>query len=783
MKKTQNIYLSILSLLLVYLVVFTSCGTTVNTAEEPAIAESIDYEALYKEEPINDVLKDNWVKEDVSDAKTFMSLAEYHSNIFKANDSGKRFSWGYFADTGYMYSLEQYYSEERGKTSVFLNKLNMSDKTVSVVDYTETMLNVLSDPYAINGNVFASEAKWNDDDNELTEYRMVELLPDGTVSEKANVVETLKKYDWYPEPNTLPNLKLIYEPTSGNTYILTNEGDCLIVTDENGAETTCFTGFENSATLKISDFSCTEDGHVLFMCAEGAKENIFIFEEDEPKILYSGKTGFEANSSLRTIDSHGRLLYSYGSEHNTIVSWDIKTGAQEKIYTEDNNNHLYYIDCFARNDKGELLVLCDNNLRVLSLAGAASEIEITLEPITFVGYQLKTCIARYERTHPGVKFIVGKEPSVTTRDTKFNQMYTDIIGGNGPDLILLYDEYLGALAENGCLYELSGVLREDIKEKLLPAVYNAGFVGDSKYMMEREPNIKTFIINKKYSSKASWTITDILNIVEEREKEGNPFERLIVGPAYEGNPLWLLLYNVCESEFVDTDNHTCDFDSETFVKLLNLCKKEADKNAKGMGSSENLMKQDRALIYNDYLMSLLEYSEDFAKLGEEEFRTIGYPATSGNGYILSFAEGISVNRNAVTDNPEKKMVIEDFLNCLYTPEYLVETIVQTVPTRTDMFDGRICLPSEYEWMDTPQIRLAGGRYALIAGKKDGTSYVDEYLELLTSCESRRVTDVDSEKILNIIDDETAPFFAGEKSAEEVAKIIQARVKLYLEERK
>ena len=148
----------------------------------------------------------------------------------------------------------------------------------------------------------------------------------------------------------------------------------------------------------------------------------------------------------------------------------------------------------------------------------------------------------------------------------------------------------------------------------------------------------TFIINKKYSSKASWTITDVLNIVEEREKEGNPFERLIVGPAYEGNPLWLLLYNVCESEFVDTDNHTCDFDSETFVKLLNLCKKEADKNAKGMGSSENLMKQDRALIYKDYLMSLLGYSEDFAKLGEEEFKVSYETKLFNESIILSFSK-------------------------------------------------------------------------------------------------------------------------------------------------
>lgn len=775
-----KLYTRIFGVMLAGIMVLNGCGKKDDVKETPESVVSIDYEALYREETVNDILKENWAKEDVSDAETFMSLSEYHANIFKDNDSGQKYNCGYFADSKYIYSLEEYYSKERDEISIYLNKLDISDKSVTVVDYSESVKYALSDPYAVGGRIFASYCVSNAD-YELTEYKAVELLPDGTISEKADVIEILKAHDWYPEPSYDPEVKLIYEPTSDVTYLVPFKGDCLVSADAEGAETAVFRGFENAVKPKISDFSFAEDGHVLFLCTEGTAETIFIFEDGTPKKLYSGKSGFEATSAVKTVDGHGRVLYMYGSDHNTIVSWNTDTGVQEKIYTEDNSDHRYYVDSFARNEKGELLLLSDDNLRVLSLAGAASKVEITLQPITFMGYQLKKSIERYERTHPGVKFTVGKEPSPSDRDAAFNQMYTDIIDGKGPDLILVYDSYLNAIAEKGCLYELSDVLRPDVRDKLIPAVYDAGRIGDGKYMMAMDANIYTFIINKKYCGKDSWTITDILNIVEQREKEGNPFEWLIVGHGYDENPLWRILYNVCESEFLDADNHTCNFDSEKFVKLLELCKKDTGKSTKGNGSGIDMMKEDRALIYIDYLMSILGYSEDFSKLGEDEFRTIGYPSATGGGNRLVFSDGLSVNKNAMADDPEKKKVIEDFLNCLYMPEYMVDTIANTVPMRLDMFDGRIYLPADYEWVNTPQIKLESGRFALIAGKKDGTSYVNEYLDLLKSCESERITDIDRDKVMSIIDEETAPFFAGEKSAAEVAAIIQNRVKIYLME--
>lgn len=91
----SKIYIGMISLALIGFVAFSGCGLKADTAEGPEITESIDYEALYQEEPVNDVLKEDWVKEDVSEAKQFMALSEYKANVFPAKNTGDRFFLGF----------------------------------------------------------------------------------------------------------------------------------------------------------------------------------------------------------------------------------------------------------------------------------------------------------------------------------------------------------------------------------------------------------------------------------------------------------------------------------------------------------------------------------------------------------------------------------------------------------------------------------------------------------------------------------------------------------------
>ncbi|MBR5896104.1 MAG: extracellular solute-binding protein, partial [Lachnospiraceae bacterium] len=454
------------------------CGKEKALSETAPISESIDYEAAYKAAPINDVLGGTWVKDDNGSADSFMTLSDYKAGVFGVSNPGKQFIWGYFADSKYLYSLEGFYSEDENLThSVYLSKLNIETKTTEVIDYWEASDLWLQNPYSIGGRVFANAESYKDNEDETLVFQNVELLADGTILEMADCAPILEKEGIMPEVGVSPESKLIYEPASGRTYIIPLESDRIVIADESGDYVSTFRGFMGGGAQTLTDFAHTEDGHIIFMCAEGNKETVFVFENDEPRILYEGSRGLEADSSCGVIDSHGNILFVQGLGSGTVISWDIATGALQKLYSYgEDNARANTIDCLARNEKGELLLIINDNLKVLSLSGPASTVEITVAQLESVTYVPNQCIKRYEGTHPGVSIDTTAGVSGENREIRLNQLYTDIIKGTGPDLLFLSYDDLAPFVDNKCLYDLSDVLKPEIRDNLVPAVAASGCI-------------------------------------------------------------------------------------------------------------------------------------------------------------------------------------------------------------------------------------------------------------------------------------------------------------------
>ena len=83
-----------------------------------------------------------------------------------------------------------------------------------------------------------------------------------------------------------------------------------------------------------------------------------------------------------------------------------------------------------------------------------------------------------------------------------------------------------------------------------------------------------------------------------------------------------------------------------------------------------------------------------------------------------------------------------------------------------------------DWGLGPQFNKGEGTYVLLAGKPDGTSYVEEYIAFLDSCIPSPVED---KIIASIVLEEAQPYFSGDKNIDTVIGIIQSRVQLYLDE--
>ena len=162
------------------------------------------------------------------------------------------------------------------------------------------------------------------------------------------------------------------------------------------------------------------------------------------------------------------------------------------------------------------------------------------------------------------------------------------------------------------------------------------------------------------------------------------------------------------------------------------------------------------------------YTEIFG----EELTYIGYPTTEGNGALLTLGSTFAITKNC--DQPEHawKLIREHFL-----PKEESENnhyYSYNLSVRHDEFD-KFC---EQAMSDENNGSWGWGDFE-VQIKPATQEQVDEVKALIAG-----ITAVDgaiSNDIMNIINEEAAGYFSGQKTAEQVAETIQSRVWVYLSE--
>lgn len=183
------------------------------------------------------------------------------------------------------------------------------------------------------------------------------------------------------------------------------------------------------------------------------------------------------------------------------------------------------------------------------------------------------------------------------------------------------------------------------------------------------------------------------------------------------------------------------------------------------------IKADKRLVYYPGMFSFNSFSMLQARL-EDDCNWVGYPTESGNGNSIRGGMGIAISNTA-----ENKEILEEFVRCMYSFDYLIDDLTSLVPLKTDILDKTVIEKSD--WTSDIMIRLSARSYSRAQGKrKDGTSYMNEYMDFLKSCKSGSNA---YGEVISIIREEAEPYFMNQKSAEEVQEVIQKRVNLYLNE--
>ena len=358
--------------------------------------------------------------------------------------------------------------------------------------------------------------------------------------------------------------------------------------------------------------------------------------------------------------------------------------------------------------------------------------------------------------------------------------------GKGPDLILMPAECMWQFQENGLLADLTDVLPEEIKEQIYPGVLDYGKVDDRIYLLTYNADVETLMVSKEIRADSTWNIQDILDLVEYREKSGNPieaFHNTVESNEQNGQSAETILYTLTRdlenSSFLNLEKGECNFDCEDFRRLLRMCKKYGVPEAK-RGNWEYLdadtwnrqrgyVQEGKALAYKSFNSSFAKFSEDMAAFGGD-FSCIGYPTEGKSGSFWNCSAGLAVN-----DNTQYGEIIYELLRFLFSEECQIQDLNSRVVVRKDLLDEWIV-----EHGDGYMLRSNDGIYWSLDTKPDGSTYLEEYKTFLESAVPRRYRTATAE-ISTIISEEASAYFAGGKELDEVIDLIQRRAQLYLDE--
>ena len=465
--------------------------------------------------------------------------------------------------------------------------------------------------------------------------------------------------------------------------------------------------------------------------------NIFSFNLD------SGELSAKANCFISGIQSFGTYFYEIESNKYLILRLD------ENDYT----------------DATRILTILEND--------ATSDSEpVMLKIATLNSLYLTNMVLSFNRSNNDVKIeIVDYSIYNTSYDdnTGATKMIADIVAGKVPDIYdltnLPVDRYV---AKNMLmdLYEFidsdSEIKRENYLENILSACERDG------KLFELIPwyFISTVVgRTEDVGDNIGWTYNEFKQIVDSMSNM-RPFSLSFT--RYDFLKCALFLNT---SELIDWSSGNCYFDSDYFIDILEFSSTLPDKqDIFWDNESQDVFGGKQLLMY--YELNLINSVNTIRSLYHGDITFKGFPASEGSGNVIITYLSLGIS----SASPHKNEAWN------FVKEFLAEGYQNTIPLRCAMLP--LMKSSLDKVMEAHRNQVATWNGILITGGLELKTYkepdydIPKAYELIYSAD--RVMRVDSD-LMNIVLEDAEFFFANDKSAEEVARIIQNRVQIYVSE--
>jgi hypothetical protein len=453
---------------------------------------------------------------------------------------------------------------------------------------------------------------------------------------------------------------------------------------------------------------------------------------------------------------HGSKLYRVDRDEGAItelldfVSYGIAPDSVKLVFPLDNGT----FGCYAGgsgNDVPKFYMLSQGDLKIDNRI--VIKVAVFSADSTFINH-----VVEFNKNSEDVRVEIvtydssdGYYTFGRTSNNGVDRFLVDLIAGVIPDIIDVSAMPVELYAGKGMFEDLYPMMDSDssvARSDIYPAILSVSEIDGKLYNTISKFDLLTVAASKDLHI-GRLSLNDAVTASADNDR------KFLLSLSREATiSLFCAIY---ARDFVDWSNFTCDFDSEPFVRLLEIAREQY--------SEEDALRYENA---ND------EWLLRFAILGLRstlfdnladtlgEFEFVGFPGESGSGHFIQ-PRGVQL---AISSASKHKDAAWSFVKTLLSQDYQSGLSASTLRSNISAQSERIgaILAAQTNPAKVAQLEAY---YAMLG-------------DTLNESDALYVIDV---PLYTIILEETAAYFAGDKSAEECARVIQSRASLYVGEQR
>ena len=684
-----------------------------------------------------------------------------------------------------IYFLTNKYVEESGSSVTRLNKMTLPDFEMTQIKQIELEEeHFVTDMFVNDAGVFLTTqyTKWDDSYMKLIEsqYSILKCDFEGNVLETFDITKDMQN----KAEDGMASYISDFVCDGENNFIVTDDQSFVMAFDAAGQKL-----MEIPIKGWGQGLNVTKEGKVYYSYTDdNTWEHVLA-----PVDVKNGKIGEslgnlgEYNSSVSFMETDKLLWISEENELNTY-----------NVETEEETEVLDWIDYDVNGNDIRVLQILEDGTILAFVESYGEEqwtyevilLEKTDEPIdtkTILTYatlgtdhDVMDAIIRFNKNNEEYRIKVVDYYDEQNYETSVDEFSEAILNGTAADIINVDWSRYKSMARKGLYADLnefmdkdSDIKRSDYFENVLDAYE----VDGKLYAMPMAFGVTTLVGKTSVwgeESGISWA--EFYKKMQEMPKDTEMMDMMT-----KNQWLFMALQGTID-HFVNWETGECSFDSEEFVRILetaNQFPEEYDYEGQNMSTPEKVQ-AGKAALYNDNWTEVTGYQVTKA-IFNDEITAVGYPGVDGNGSLIQNMGSLF----AISEQSSYKDGAWEFVKYMISEDYQKNYVRWYNPIHKAAFEKQMesAMEAEYytdekgEKVESPKMTYGWDNFevSVYAATKEEVAAYKAVLEGATVLASYE------EEIMTMISEEVEPFFKGQKSAKDVAGIIQGRVKIYVNE--